>query len=135
MKQISKTKNIEPIKTFKQFKTLYQHDKDLWVSREKLPNTHLYSNRNSLWDAYKLSDYIASGKLTLDEINDLNFSNDTDFMPEFILVKRSHSSFKYLFYDTELDIMFNSGLTSYDVFKGVDKKWLKAHYHSKKLLR
>lgn len=116
---------LEPIKTFKQLKTLYQHNTDFTISRDRLPNFHLFSNRNGLWDAYKLKDFLKSEKLSLADINYMGYDEDT--VPEFILVKRSRTSFKYLFYDSELDLQFNSGVSNIDVFKEVDKKWLKAH--------
>ena len=123
-----KRKNqLKPIKTFKQLKTLYQHNFDTWVSRDRLENTHLFSNRNSLWDAYKYDEYLAATGYTPSDVG----CPDEDYPPVMILVKRSRTSRKYLFYDTELEIMFNSGLCDIDVFKEVNEKWLKAHSHSK----
>ena len=121
--------NLVPIKTFKQLKTLYQHDTDCFVLRDKLPNFHLFSNRNSLWDAYRVKDYLKTGNLSLEEINNIGYDEYT--VPEFILIKRSHTSFKYIFFDSELDLQLNSG-SDIGVFKEVDKKWLKAHENKKK---
>ena len=119
----------EPLKTFKQLKTLYQHNTDFTILRDKLSNFHLFSNKNGLWDAYLLKDFLESEDISFESINLMGYDGDT--APAFILVKRSRTSFKFILFDTYLELQLNSGLSDVDVFKEVDKKWLKAHEKAK----
>ena len=118
-----RNKKLVPFKTFKQLKTLYQHDTSPAISRDKLDNYHLFSNRNGLWDAYYFSDFIFTKGYSYADVG----CPDEEYPPECILVKRSRTSFKYLFFDTELEIILNSGLSNIDVFKEVSPKWIKKH--------